>query len=271
MELHGVYADLAADGEALDGLVADLDAKEWSTPTPAPGWTIGHQIAHLAFIVHLGGLSASDAEAFEVAAAPARIDFQGSVNAALADYMTEGQEGVMARWRAERSVGAEALASVPDGQMVPWLVNPLPPSVIAAAAIMETFGHGQDVADGLGVRRERTDRIEHLVTFGMHTRAFGYMAHGMKPPEEPVRLDLTAPSGARWEFGPADAAEVVSGSAWDFCMLITRRRHRDDLDLTAAGAEADRWLSIAQAFRGPAGEGRRPGQFADTQEQHSAV
>jgi uncharacterized protein (TIGR03084 family) len=270
MELHDVYADLAAEGDALDDLVADLDGAGWMTPTPSPGWTIGHQIAHLAFIAHLGGLSASDAEAFEVEAAPAKVDFQGSVNAALAAYMAEGQEGVMARWRSERSAGARALASVPDGEMVPWLATPLPPSVIAAAGIMETFGHGQDVADALGVSRERTDRITHLVTFGLHTRAFGYMANGMKPPEEPVRLDLTAPSGARWEFGPADATEVVTGSAWDFCLLITRRRHRDDLDLTATGDEADRWLSIAQAYRGPAGEGRRPGQFADGRKQSAA-
>jgi uncharacterized protein (TIGR03084 family) len=154
--------------------------------------------------------------------------------------------------------------------MVPWLVNPLPPSVLAAAGYMETFGHGQDVADALGVRRERTDRIKHLVAFGLHTRAFGYMAHGIKPPEEQFRLELTAPSGARWEFGPADATQLVRGSAWDFCLLITRRRHRDDLDLTAVGAEADRWLNIAQAYRGPAGEGRQPGQFADAQSSQAA-
>ena len=33
--------------------------------------------------------------------------------------------------------------------------------------------------------------------------------------------------------------------------------HRDDTDLVADGADADRWLDIAQAFAGPPGAGRR--------------
>jgi uncharacterized protein (TIGR03084 family) len=257
-----VYADLAEENEALDRLVAGLDAAGWERPTPAPGWTIGHQIAHLAFIAHLGGVAASDAEAFEGLAAQARADFQGSVDASLREYLAEGQESVMTRWRTERTAGVKALSSVPDGEMVPWLATPLPPSIIAAAGIMEAFGHGQDVYDALDVKRERTDRIKHLCEFGMHTRAFGYMARGLTPPDDSFRFELTAPSGEHWTLGPEDATQVVTGPAWDFCLLVTRRRHRDDLALIATGAEADRWLSIAQAYRGPAGEGRQPGQFA---------
>jgi hypothetical protein len=47
----------------------------------------------------------------------------------------------------------------------------------------------------------------------------------------------------------------------DFALLVSRRRHRDDLALTAEGEEADRWLGIAQAYRGPRGADRRAGQF----------
>lgn len=270
MESRDVYADLAMEGDALDGLVTGLDATGWAAPTPATGWTIAHQIAHLSFISYLAGLAASDAEAFEIAAAPARVDFQGSVDAALAEYLADPQQRIMARWRAQRAEAAEALAAVPAGQMIPWLATPLPPSVIAAAGIMEVFGHGQDVADALGVQREQTDRIGHIAEFGLHTSFFGYMAHGLTPPQEQFRLELTAPSGARWEFGPADATQKVTGAAWDFCLLITRRRHRDDLDLTAEGSEADRWLNIAQAYRGPAGEGRQPGQFTRAQASYSS-
>lgn len=260
---NDVYSDLAAEGDALDVLVAGLDDEGWATPTPSPGWTIGNQIAHLAFISHLAVLSSTDPEAFEIEAAPSRVDFQGSVDAKLAEYMNDSREGVLSRWRTNREKGAKGLAAVPEGQMVPWLQTPLPPSVLAAAGIMEIFGHGQDVADALRVKRERTDRIVHLTYFGLLTRAFGYVAHGEEPPTEPVRLELVAPSGAKWNFGPEDSTEYVSGSAWDFCLLALRRRHRDDLDLTAHGAEASHWLDIAQAYRGPAGEGRRPGQFAD--------
>jgi len=39
-------------------------------------------------------------------------------------------------------------------------------------------------------------------------------------------LDMTAPSGELWSWGPEDAAQSVRGPAYDFCLLVTRRRHR---------------------------------------------
>ena len=74
-----------------------------------------------------------------------------------------------------------------------------------------------------------------------------------------VRVELAAPAGDTWVFGPDDATEVVRGSAVDFCLVVTQRRHRDDTDLVAEGDVADQWLSIAQAFAGPPGAGRQPG------------
>mgnify|MGYP002370704908 CR=1 FL=1 len=75
-------------------------------------------------------------------------------------------------------------------------------------------------------------------------------------PAEAFRIELTAPSGEVWAWGPEDAAQRVSGPAHDFCLLVTQRVHRDDTALVAQGADAERWLGIAQAFAGPAGEGR---------------
>jgi hypothetical protein len=39
-------------------------------------------------------------------------------------------------------------------------------------------------------------------------------------------------------------------------MLVTQRRPRAQLDVTAAGDDAATWLTIAQAFAGPPGAGR---------------
>jgi enediyne biosynthesis protein E11 len=258
-----VMADLVAEGEDLDRLVSGLKPKQWSLKTPAPGWTIAHQIAHLAAIFKLAALAAGNPAMFATVASQLSDDFTANVEAGLKEYVSDPPEVLLSRWRAERTSVEKALAALPMDQMVPWLVRPIPAAVLASAGMMEMFGHGQDIADTLGVRRERTDRIRHLVAFAVRTWDFGYLARGEQAPDVEFRYELTAPSGELWTFGPARAKQRIVGPAVDFCLLVVRRRHRDDLALTATGKDADHWLTIAQAYRGPAGEGRRPGQFAN--------
>ena len=50
----------------------------------------------------------------------------------------------------------------------------------------------------------------------------------------------------------------MTGPALDFCLLVTQRRHRDDLALSIDGPAATEWMTIAQAFAGTAGTGRSP-------------
>ena len=57
-------------------------------------------------------------------------------------------------------------------------------------------------------------------------------------------------------MGTRDATQRVTGSAEDFCALVTQRRPRGELDVVADGPDAQRWLEIAQAFAGPPGPGR---------------
>jgi uncharacterized protein (TIGR03084 family) len=123
---------------------------------------------------------------------------------------------------------------------------------------METWAHGQDVADTLAVIRTPTARLRHVAYLGVRTFGHSFAAHGRPEPATPVRVDLVAPDGGTWSFGPADAADRVTGPAVDFCLLVTQRRHRSDLELTATGPIADEWLDVAQAFAGPPGAGREP-------------
>jgi len=261
-EASNVFADLAADGDEVDSLVRGLDREGWATPTPAPGWTVAHQIAHLAATFRMAGLAAADPAGFTALASRLSPDFDANVDRALSQYLGDEPEVLLQRWREERETAAKALSALPPDQLVPWLVRPIPAGTLAAAGMMELFGHGQDIADGLGVRRTHTDRLRHLVTFAVRTWDFGYLARGLRPPAEPFRFEITGPSGTAWVYGPAEAAERISGPAVDFCLLVTRRRHHRDLGIRAEGARAQEWLEIAQAYRGPAGEGRRPGQFA---------
>ena len=70
-----------------------------------------------------------------------------------------------------------------------------------------------------------------------------------------MRVELKAPSGATWTWGPDTAAESVRGSALGFCLVVTQRRHVDDTDLEVTGESARDWLEKAQAFAGPPTDG----------------
>jgi len=257
-----VYADLKTEGEDLDEIVAGLDAAQWELPTPALGWTIKHQVAHLSSTARIAGISASDPGLFAKVTAGADKDFDGAVAGLLTPYLSASPTDLLARWRAERDEAVKALSALPPDQLVPWVARQIPASVLACAGLMELFAHGQDIADAVGVEREYDDRIGHLTWFATRNRDFGYLVRGRTPPDVEFRYELTAPSGIRWEFGPADAENRITGPAVDFCMLVTRRRHRADLAIQATGAEADKWLDIAQAYRGSPGPGRKPGQFS---------
>ncbi|AGL16718.1 TIGR03084 family metal-binding protein [Actinoplanes sp. N902-109] len=263
MTATDVFDDLAHEGAEVDRLVAGLDDAGWHTPTPAPGWTVHHQIAHLTAVFTMAGMAAAEPDRFRALVSRLTGEFAADVAAAMAPLLELSPAAALDRWRTERAAAGKALAAAAPGQLLPWLVRPIPPAVLAGAGLMELFGHGQDIADALGVEPVRTDRMRHLVEFGVRTWDFGYQARGLPTPDTEFRFEITAPSGTQvWTFGPDDAGQRVSGPAVDFCLLVTRRRHRADLAVTAEGAEAEHWLDLAQAYRGPAGEGRQPGQFA---------
>ncbi|GAB3951049.1 TIGR03084 family metal-binding protein [Micromonospora vulcania] len=256
VDLKDLLADLAAESAQLDTLVSPLPPSGWERATPAPGWSIGHQIAHLAWTDHVALLAATDVEAF-YATVTASPDPSRLVDAGAEEFLAPPPE-LLARWRAGRTALADALAAVPNGEKLPWYGTRMSPISMATARIMETWAHSGDVADALGVTHPPTDRLRHIAHLGFRTLGHGFAAHGRAVPTAPVRVELTGPGGDTWSWGPADAADRVTGPALDFCLLVTQRRHRADLALTATGQVADEWLDVAQAFAGPPGTGREP-------------
>ncbi|WP_194910463.1 TIGR03084 family metal-binding protein [Catenulispora rubra] len=261
--LDDLLEDLAAESGVLDALVTPLDAAAWRTETPAPGWTIAHQIAHLAWTDRVAALAARDPDAFNAMLTRALqeggagfVDQQAEKGAQLAP------SELLAAWRADRHNLARALPEVPPGGKLPWFGPPMGAATMATARLMETWAHGQDIADALGVRREPTARLRNVAHLGVRTRDFAFVQRGLPVPDAEFRIELTAPDGGSWTWGPETATERVTGPALDFCLLVAQRRHRDDLAVQAVGSEADQWLDIAQVFAGPSGPGRSKGQFA---------
>ena len=253
-----VIADLRAECADLDAAVAPLADADWARPTPADGWTIAHQIGHLAWTDEVATLAATDPAQFHAELERALAEFEGYVDRAAAERAALPPAALLAAWRAERDRLADALTAVEPGTKIPWFGPPMSATSMATARLMETWAHGQDVVDALGIERTPTNRLRHIAHIGVRTRDFAFMVRERPVPADEFRVELTGPDGDSWDWGPEDAAERVTGPALDFCLLVTQRRNRADLNLTASGADADAWLDIAQAFAGPPGTGRAP-------------
>ncbi|MGA4841232.1 TIGR03084 family metal-binding protein [Streptomyces sp. G45] len=253
-----VLDDLREESDELDVLVRDLADADWGRPTPADGWTVAHQIAHLAWTDQAALLAATDPEGFAAQAEDALKSPDTFVDDGAREGAAQPPAELLARWRAGREELQGVLRAAPPGTRFPWYGPPMSPASVATGRLMETWAHGQDVADALGARRDPTDRLRHVARIGVRARDYAFAVRGLTAPAEDFRVELTAPSGAVWAYGPEGAAQRVTGPALDFCLLATQRAHRADLALRAEGPDADRWLDIAQAFAGPAGPGRAP-------------
>lgn len=251
-----IVDDLRDESDALDALVAPLDPAGWATPTPAPGWTIAHQIAHLLWTDRTSLTSITDEPAFGDVLTAASADPLGFVDKAAEELALTPPDQLLAQWRQTRSALHAALRGVAEGRKLLWFGPPMSAASMATARLMETWAHGLDVADALGAVAQPSARLKSIAHLGVRTRDFAFSVHELTPPAEPFFVDLTAPDGTHWTWGPEDAGQRVAGSAMDFCCLVTQRRPLSELDVVAEGPDAARWLEVAQAFAGPPGKGR---------------
>ena len=255
-DLSEIVDDLRAESDELDALVAPLADERWAAPTPAAGWTIAHQIGHLLWTDRAALVAVTDEAAFADLVKTAVNDPIGFVDTAADELAAVPPTELLADWRLTRAQLHDALLPFADGRKLPWFGPPMSGPSMATARLMETWAHGLDVADALGVTRPATARLQSIAHIGVRPRDFAFGINGQQPPGDPFRVELRAPDGSTWSWGPADAAQRVTGSAEDFCFLVTQRRPLHELDVTATGDDASRWLSIAQAFAGPPGGGR---------------
>lgn len=240
------FLDECAD---LDRLVAGLPADGWRRDTPAAGWTVAHQVAHLAWADEVALLAVADTGAFRTEVAAASADPVGHVDRMAAVGAVPPYAALLARWRTGREALAAVLRTADPGTAVPWFGPPMSLRSMATARLMETWAHGQDVADALGVRRAPTGRLRDICHLGVRTRDFAYRINGLEPPAGQFRVELTGPGGDVWTWGPQDAPDRVRGTAEEFCLVVAQRRELHDTGLVAQG-ETAHWLTFAQVFAG---------------------
>jgi uncharacterized protein (TIGR03084 family) len=261
-QYEALLEDVQAEHDDLVAAMAGIDEAAWDAPTPAEGWAVRDQISHLAFFDDVTRMAVADVPAFEAVRDEAMRDLVGYVATVLEGGKARTGAQMLEWFAGERSRMVDAFRTVEPDTRVPWFGPSMAASSKATARIMETWAHGQDVVDALGLDRPPTGRLRHVAHIGVRAFPNSYRANGRDVPEVPVRVALTGPEGDAWEWGDADARDSVTGPALDFCLVVTQRRHVEDTSLAIEGPVATEWMSIAQAFAGPPGEGRRPGQFA---------
>ena len=258
-DLHGLLDDLAAETQVLDDLLAGLDEAGWQRPTPSPGWSIHDQVTHLAYFDETAALSATDPDRFRAGAAALTGLGAGFPDEIAQRYRGLGPAEALAWFRRARAGYLGTFRGLDARQRLPWYGPDMSAASSVTARLMETWAHGQDVADALGAVRAPTARLRHVAHLGVSTFRFTFALNGRSAPLDPVRVELTAPDDGLWAWGPEDAADQVAGPALDFCLVVTQRRHADDTALAVTGPVAAEWMRIAQAFAGAPGPGRKPG------------
>lgn len=267
IDVKDLVADLAAEHEALEGVVVPLDDEHWRLMTPSPGWSVADQIGHLASFDDNATLAIEDPGSFRVerdALLQKVIGGEVSIDdATLSTYRAMTTSELLAAWRENRRRLIAAASTLDNDTRVEWYGPSMGAKSFLTARLMETWAHGQDVIDavrdaGVDARREPTDRLRHIAQLGVITRGWSYKNRGAEVPAEEVRVELAAPSGDAWEWGPDDAADSVGGPAEDFCLVVTQRRHPHDTDLQVDGDAARDWMVHAQAFAGAATDGPAP-------------
>jgi uncharacterized protein (TIGR03084 family) len=252
-----MVADLRAESDDLDGMVADLPADRWGRSHPCAR-VDGRPSGRAPAVDRSRRADRGDRPGgIFGGAGRGRQDPTGFVDAGAEELAVRPPDRLLTDWRHTRLRLHDELLAVANGRKLPWFGPPMSAASMATARLMETWAHGLDVADTLGVKRPATARLRSIAHIGVRTRDFAFSINGLAVPAEPFRVELRAPDGATWSWGPEDAGQRVTGTVEDFCMLVTQRRPRAALDVHAVGDDAEKWLSIAQAFAGPPGPGRQ--------------
>lgn len=253
-----LLADLQAESDELTRRLQGLDGNRWALETPARGWSIQDQVSHLAFFDDAAVLALTRPDEFGTQAAALIAGGMDFPDRLAEQYRSLAPMASLQWFREARRTLLATLGTDDPKRRIPWFGPDMSVASCATARLMETWAHGHDIYDTVHTPHPASPGLRSIAHLGVATFAFSHIHHGLDVPTEPVRIELRAPSGAQWEWGPSDADDTVSGDAEDFVLVVTQRRHWTETGLAVRGPVAAGWLDIAQAYAGAASR-RSPG------------
>lgn len=260
-ELSSIVDDLREEGSELHALLTDMDTGYWTQASTFKRWTIWDVVAHLHFSDHMALTSLQSADAFKAL-------WRDITRSTLTNYTTEwlkvdGQTptgpALLDRWRSLFLTLCDALESADPSERFAWAGPGMKARMFATARQMETWAHGWEVYDLMGVSRSHSDRLKNIAEIGVRTYGWTFTNRGLEVPEEVPFVRLTSPSGQIWQWHDTSSAHRVEGDAVAFCQVVTQVRNIADTDLTVVGDNAHAWMSVAQCFAGPPEDPPVPG------------
>ena len=202
--LEAVLADLAAEGDRLDGLVAPLPEAGLATPTPAAGWDVAHQVAHLAWTDE-AALCRGHRQA-----GLGRTRAGGDRRPRRASSTGRPLRGRRARRRAARPLadGPGGAGRGPAGaarghRRCRGTARRCAPPRWPPPASWRPGRTRLDVTTRWASRLPPTDRVRHVAHLGVRTRDFAFAIHRVEPPAEEFRVSPDAARRLRRRVRPA--------------------------------------------------------------------
>lgn len=254
--------DFRDESDALGTLLEPLSEADFERKTQFNDYSVHDVVAHLHIFNWAADAALRDAEAFhafwkDMTAGMAR----GGTLKTLTDEWLGGarNRAVFEQWRAFYPGMAERFAAADPKRRVPWAGPDMSVRSSITARLMETWAHGQEVYDLLGVERVDTDRIKNIAHLGVSTFGWTFVNRKLEVPAPVPHVRLTAPSGEIWEWNSEVESDLVEGSATEFCQVVAQTRSLADTKLGVSGDVAERWMSIAQCFAGPVSDPPPPG------------
>jgi uncharacterized protein (TIGR03084 family) len=260
--MQATCQDLLDEYQALDAFCAELTPQEWDRPSLFYAWSTWDQIAHLLLLDETALLSATDAQAF---AADANIlqrrlaDGEEISAIARLKYGHLNAHALLKLWRQRYRALVAALAKLDPKARLAWYGPSMSARSFATARLMETWAHGQDCWDLMERRRPASGRLRHIAHIGVTTYAWTFVNRRLPVPQPQPYVALQSPDGSLWSWGDQASSNRVVGTAEDFCLVVTQRRHVRDTPLLVDGEGAGQWMSLTQCFAGPPHDPPAPG------------
>ena len=237
--------DLLEEGAELKKLLDSLAPEDWERHTPFKNWTINNVIQHLHGTDKAAMMSLTDRDSYLI------VKYNINVQRKILNPGIEGEELLKGWWTYFNDM-CQHLGDLDPKRRLTWFGPDMGAMMFSTARQMETWAHGQDIYDLLKQPRVNTDRMKNIVVIGVRTYGWTFVNRGLEPPAPVPYVKLDAPSGDVWEFGEPQTNNYISGSAIEFCHVVTQGRNINDKDihLDVVGEAATQWMEIAQCFAG---------------------